>query len=77
MPDMTMCTGKTTGVKDAIFSCPMRERCYRHRAVPAPNRQSYFALAPVKFLHTSPFCDYFWDIGDEEKYMLPLAPFIE
>lgn len=37
MPDITMCDGK---------GCPIRNHCYRHRARPTPNWQSWFAKAP-------------------------------
>lgn len=37
MPDITMCD-------DA--SCPMKEDCYRYRAVPSQFRQSYFLDSP-------------------------------
>ena len=37
MPDITMCRGEV---------CPLRDTCYRHRAVPDKTRQSYFWLPP-------------------------------
>ena len=39
MPDIAMCSG--TG-------CPRRNECYRHRALPNGDRQSWFAQPPIK-----------------------------
>ena len=50
MPDIAMCTGE---------SCPKRVACYRHRAVPMPRLQSYFATPPVRPDGT---CDYFTEL---------------
>ena len=37
MPDIAMCKNKT---------CPSRDQCYRYRAVPARDHQSYMAYEP-------------------------------
>lgn len=39
MPDITMCHGD---------SCAKKLECYRHRANPTSERQSYFQTPPVK-----------------------------
>lgn len=38
MPDIAMCSGD---------GCPKKIGCYRHRAVPTPQRQAYFATSPI------------------------------
>lgn len=38
MPDITLCPGER---------CPKKSDCYRYRAVPTTQRQSYFAAPPV------------------------------
>lgn len=48
MPDITMCHG---GV------CPIQKRCYRHRAIPTPFRQSWFVTEPWD--PTARTCDHF------------------
>lgn len=50
MPDIAMCTsdnGETT--------CPVREKCYRFKAIPNEYRQTYFSVAPFK---TNEECQY-------------------
>ncbi len=47
MPDTAMCRGD---------GCPRKTECYRHRAVPTPRRQEYFAPPPVR---EDGSCDYF------------------
>jgi hypothetical protein len=44
-------------------SCPRRAQCYRHRAIPTPRRQAYFASPP---LETDGSCEHFAElrIGD-------------
>ncbi len=39
MPDIAMCKGG---------DCPRKAECYRFRAVPTPQRQSYFMTPPVR-----------------------------
>ena len=39
MPDISMCLGD---------GCPKKLECYRHRAVPTPRSQSYYATPPVQ-----------------------------
>lgn len=51
MPDITMCYGDT---------CPLRQRCYRYRAITA-GRQSYFGSLPFDAARGT--CDDFWDIA--------------
>ena len=53
MPDITMC-------KDE--ECPSKEQCYRYRATPTPEHQSYFTKSPRDSLG---LCDgYFIPIND-------------
>jgi hypothetical protein len=54
VPDIMMCEGG---------SCPRRAQCYRHRAIPTPRRQAYFASPP---LETDGSCEHFAElrIGD-------------
>lgn len=50
MPDISMCNGA---------GCPLRLKCYRHRAIPTPGWQSWMNF------HYDPEakkCDAFWDI---------------
>jgi hypothetical protein len=48
MPDITMCKG---------YDCPMCELCYRYKAIPALEWQSWFANDPREQDGT---CNYFW-----------------
>jgi hypothetical protein len=50
MADITMCKGE---------DCPMKNDCYRHRAIPSI-RQSYFATPPVD--KETGKCKHFWKI---------------
>ncbi len=50
--DITQCPG---------VDCPLRERCYRFRAIPAA-RQDWFGRAPYD--PPTNRCDHFWDIAD-------------
>lgn len=49
MPDITMCKDK---------ECPLKNECYRYRAIPSEYRQSYFAESPRK----ADKCYHFWEI---------------
>ena len=46
MPDIAMCSGE---------GCSRKEACYRHRARPTPQRQSYFASPPLRPNGTCPY----------------------
>jgi hypothetical protein len=48
MPDISMCDNK---------SCPLKENCYRFKAVPNPNRQSY-----MEFKHKDGKCLDFYQV---------------
>lgn len=50
MPDITMCTDK---------ECPKHEECYRFKAIPDSEWQSYFSESP-RLLNED--CDYFWEM---------------
>ncbi len=54
MPDITMCKGK---------DCPLKDKCYRHRATPTPHWQSYFVDSPIK----DGKCEHFWEEEDDEQ----------
>ena len=54
MPDITLCDST---------ECPLRLRCYRHAAKPAPHRQSYFMTPPYK----GRGCDYFYPMAVNES----------
>ncbi len=51
MPDITMCLGN---------GCPMKEQCYRYRAI--PNRVQSYMHAP----HEMGICSMFWDIDNRD-----------
>lgn len=53
MPDIAMCMG---------VKCPIRENCYRYKAVPN-FRQTYFEKAPIKNCD----CDYYWPLKSEDE----------
>jgi hypothetical protein len=54
MPDIAMCDGK---------DCPMKDQCYRFRAIPHEIRQYYFALAPIR----DGKCDEFLKINETDQ----------
>jgi uncharacterized OB-fold protein len=56
MPDISMCEGK---------NCPIKENCYRHRAMPTPMRQAYFTTPPYD--HATRTCGMFWQIEKGRK----------
>lgn len=53
--DITMCTGG---------DCPLKEQCYRFKAVPNKFRQSMFMTIPYDKEEEK--CKYFWK-NDEEQ----------
>lgn len=79
MPDISMC---------ANTACPMREICYRYRAIPDEYAQTY-ANFTFQRMHTKTIrkgdkdwceydhavCDSFWDARDYEKSRL--VPFAD
>lgn len=52
MSDISICEGK---------DCPLKENCYRYKAVPNPYRQSFFANIPYDLKEKK--CEYFWEIN--------------
>lgn len=60
MPDISMCNGiKCRSV------CPLKDNCYRYRAVPCEFRQSYFMNAPFTINEDlTVTCDYFSKIRE-------------
>lgn len=57
MPDISMCTGE---------GCPLKNKCFRHKAVENEYRQSYFMVVPYK----DGQCDEFWEIIDKCNYLI-------
>ena len=49
MPDITMCSG---------LNCPLKETCYRFKAMTTVYGQSYFSKPPNK----EDECEYYWDV---------------
>lgn len=54
MPDVAMCDGK---------NCPLKETCYRYRAVPYNIGQTYLAESPYK----EGKCDLHWKLKDGQR----------
>ena len=48
MADITMCNGR---------NCELSETCYRYKANPTPQYQSYFCETPIK----NGKCDHYWE----------------
>ena len=67
MPEITMCCN---------FNCPLREKCYRYRAVPSEYRQSFALYRYLVKLNDKNMpeyeCDYFWQIDILKDKILPL-----
>ena len=55
MPDIAMCRGD---------GCPKKRECYRHRAVPTPLRQAYFATPPAR---EDGSCPYFIELRKNDR----------
>jgi len=51
MADISMCSGK---------GCELKETCYRFKATPNKNRQSFFGASPNS---TPTECEYYWKIN--------------
>jgi hypothetical protein len=58
MPDICMCIGG---------DCPLKETCYRYRAIPTDYRQSYFLNPPYEGDH----CDHYGAIHERDQ-LVPL-----
>ncbi len=56
MADITMCEGR---------NCPLKEKCYRHTAIPNIYRQSYFVYMPYD--ESKENCPDFWDDIEQRK----------
>lgn len=56
MPDITMCTGAR---------CPLKETCYRYKAKPEKQMQSYFAEPPFKGTE----CECYWAYEAKVEYI--------
>jgi hypothetical protein len=60
MPDISMCKGSI-----GAFICPKKETCYRYKAEPTPNWQSYFLNPPYD--RETGDCQYYWNDGSDIK----------
>ena len=58
MPDISMCMN---------HKCPHKAQCYRYRAIPDKDWQSYCDYHPNEH-----GCDYFWDIQGYEMVSRPV-----
>ena len=54
MADISMCYGE---------DCPLKENCYRYKAIPNEFRQTMFFGSPMK----DGKCDQFWDMREKPK----------
>lgn len=67
MPDITMCCN---------CHCPMRGKCYRYRAVPSPDWQSFALFLYVVKMNNKNMpefeCDHFWEVNEAADRTLPL-----
>lgn len=55
-----MCKGSI-----GAYDCPKKETCYRYKAEPNPNWQSYFLNPPYD--EENGTCDYYWNDGSDIK----------
>lgn len=65
MPDISLCNN---------YKCPLRDKCYRYRAVPDKYWQSFANFTPITFPFgpgTVTKCDVFWDIETTGCPILP------
>ena len=68
MADITMCCN---------FDCPLKEKCYRYRAIPDQYHQSFAFYKPAKRKfgkHDEDIldCEYFWQVDVIKDRILPL-----
>lgn len=56
--DITMCNG---------IGCQLRFGCYRFKAIPNEDYQSYFKEPPVKNVDGVSLCGYFWPTEEFTK----------
>ena len=56
-PDITMCKGRM---------CPLKNTCYRYRAIPSEYRQSYFLNEP----NNGDTCEYFYSLKNISQTMI-------
>lgn len=65
MPDISMCMNNT---------CPLRDKCYRYRAVPDKYWQTFAGFSPKTIdigAGTITKCDHFWNIEETGCPILP------
>ncbi len=71
MPDISMCSGQW---------CPMRNSCYRHRAIPlvidGEDCQAWGDFSPKRYPHpwAEDRCNYFWAVKYAQNLPLMLPP---
>ena len=58
MPDITMCCN---------YNCPLKDKCYRYRAVPSDMWQSFALFKP----ESTGVCEHFWEIDILADRILP------
>jgi len=58
MADITMCKGE---------NCPMKETCYRYKAVPSEYWQSYFTKLPLEIIEGKVECKFYWEINTKKN----------
>lgn len=58
MVDISLCANSV---------CPLRQKCYRFRAIPSEVWQAYSMFKPYKLPDGTFDCDYFWDMTGQEK----------
>lgn len=65
MPDITMCCN---------YDCPLKEKCYRYRAIPDEYWQSFAMFKPETYsigIGMITKCEHFWEVDISDK-VLPL-----
>lgn len=68
MPDITMCCN---------YDCPLKAKCYRYRAIPNPDRQSFSLFKPQerkfgRYDDNILDCNYFWQVDIVFDKVLPV-----
>ena len=59
MADISMCVGN---------SCPLKDKCYRYRAIPFTH-QSWITESPYD--KDKEVCNYYWDVGTRTNLSPP------
>ena len=56
MADITMCFGG---------DCPLKDTCYRYKAMPSEFRQAYFFGEPFVGEDDNVTCEYYWSYNEK------------